>query len=175
MKFKMTWDLTSIPDEILRSEWARRNSLRRTICAGGRPPTVTPCAFCSLEFSSVELRRHRPGCRQEFLLSLGSQPINLWTNSRDSSSEPRWRITLITREMLTLRSIDPIGSGIEHEICIPVTSLQAIDRRGSPAVTLAGALSFSKARGWAFTSTDGSRSYDGRSMPKVSATSFGVI
>jgi len=45
MKYRRTWDLASIPDDLLRSEWGRRNAAKRAINRGGRAPSCT-CGEC---------------------------------------------------------------------------------------------------------------------------------
>jgi hypothetical protein len=64
MKYTPGWDLSSIPDELLLSECAKRHSARRqTHGAGpGRPKKLTSCPYCGKEFGTAELRKHRPVC-----------------------------------------------------------------------------------------------------------------
>ncbi len=52
------FDLASIPDDVLQSEYARRQSLKRQTFAGGRPKVLRPCPHCRKLFGSAELRRH---------------------------------------------------------------------------------------------------------------------
>lgn len=40
-KYTNCWDMSSIPDDVLKSEWARRNSAKRKKRAGGRKVTST--------------------------------------------------------------------------------------------------------------------------------------
>jgi hypothetical protein len=55
--YRPTWDLSTIPDDRLRSEWGRRNSGRRKVkrggTSGGRHPQPTPCGKCGLPCPSV--------------------------------------------------------------------------------------------------------------------------
>jgi hypothetical protein len=70
MNFKAEWDLSTIPEDNLRTEWARRNSLRRTRFAGGRPEAMRQCLFCSARLNGVQMRAHRAACRQDSLSAL---------------------------------------------------------------------------------------------------------
>lgn len=58
-------DLSTVPDDVFTSEWARRQSAKRqTYGAGtGRPKTLRPCPNCTKEFGAAELRRHLPRCK----------------------------------------------------------------------------------------------------------------
>ena len=56
------WNLSTIPDNVLMSEYKRRASLRREVFAGGRPVVLRPCPFCRKEFGAAELRKHKPEC-----------------------------------------------------------------------------------------------------------------
>jgi hypothetical protein len=55
-----SFDLSSIPDNVLASEWARRRGAkRRTFGAGtGRPKTIRTCLWCQAKLSAMEMRRH---------------------------------------------------------------------------------------------------------------------
>ena len=174
MEFGPTWNLASIPDEFLRAEWARRNSLRRTTRGGGRPPAELSCSFCSAECSSLEMKKHRPSCRQRCLLSLGSRPITVLSDSGDSSNRLRWRIFSLTRETVKLQTAVSLGSAVQHRISVPATAVQAI--RPQPAelvaLTLGGTLEFDKSRGWVFTSADGLRVCYGRHAPDNDVFAF---
>jgi hypothetical protein len=59
MQYRETWDLTSIPDDLLLSEYKRRQSLRRRVFAGGRPKVIRSCTKCGAELSARELRTHK--------------------------------------------------------------------------------------------------------------------
>ena len=56
-------DPTTIPDEVLKAERARRNSAKRTAygAGSGRPSVMRPCPKCGTEYSAVEMRKHRCG------------------------------------------------------------------------------------------------------------------
>src|SRR6266536_4414092 len=60
-----TWsddiDPHTIPDAVLRSEWARRNSLKRKRfgAGAGRPKTWRRCSLCGVEMGTREFRKHR--------------------------------------------------------------------------------------------------------------------
>ena len=62
MKYRPTLDMSSIPDAALKAEWARRNSAKRKINAGGRPMLcggcglLASCKACRLK-SDRELRK----------------------------------------------------------------------------------------------------------------------
>jgi hypothetical protein len=58
MKWNPTWDLTTIPDELLKREWARRNSLRRRVRRGGRAPSCL-CGECETCRRREKMRRYR--------------------------------------------------------------------------------------------------------------------
>ena len=65
MTYRETWDLSSIPEEVLKSEWARRNSMRRETHTGGhnggRPVEYVPCPRCGKQVTKTEARRGH-GC-----------------------------------------------------------------------------------------------------------------
>ena len=62
MKYRPTWDMTTIPDAELASEWSRRRSAKRGDKVGGRPAVLRPCPKCGQEFGARELREHIPKC-----------------------------------------------------------------------------------------------------------------
>ena len=45
MTYDATWDLSTIPPDILKSEWGRRTNLLRVTRGGGRKPTCF-CGEC---------------------------------------------------------------------------------------------------------------------------------
>lgn len=55
-------DMSTIPDDVLHSEVARRRSAKRGDAVGGRPRTLSPCPYCREKFGTRELRTHRPIC-----------------------------------------------------------------------------------------------------------------
>lgn len=54
-------DPKTIPDLVLKREWARRNSLKRKRfgAGSGRPKILRRCSVCSAEMGSREFRKHR--------------------------------------------------------------------------------------------------------------------
>jgi hypothetical protein len=62
MKFKETWDLSTIPEPIFKSEWARRNSTKRKSIGreGGRPRSDEPrCACGEMTLKRAIARAHK--------------------------------------------------------------------------------------------------------------------
>ena len=59
-KWSAGFDLSTIPDDVLASEWARRRGAkRRTFGAGtGRPKILRTCDNCGMEAGTAEMRRH---------------------------------------------------------------------------------------------------------------------
>ena len=57
MRYRKTWDLTTIPEEPFKAEVARRTGIK-----GGRPVVLRPCPYCQQPFGTVALRRHQPSC-----------------------------------------------------------------------------------------------------------------
>jgi len=55
-------DMSTIPDEVLQSEFSRRAQAMRKTFAGGRPAVLRPCPNCSKEFGAADLRKHRARC-----------------------------------------------------------------------------------------------------------------
>ena len=159
MRFARTWDLTSIPDDLLRAEWGRRNSLRRENFSGGRPPVLQPCGFCREEHSTVSLRGHVATCRQEAFLRLlkSGDLLELDPAPRDV----RFRIASVTRETITIRSVPKVESGIAHDIPFPATSFRGIDFEHLNAF-LIGELKFESSSGFLFRTEDGMRVVNGR-------------
>ena len=58
-----TWhhsiDPSTIPDEVITSENARRNSRKRKRHGGGRPPIIKTCAGCGAVGTATEIRQHK--------------------------------------------------------------------------------------------------------------------
>jgi len=52
-------DLTKIPDDALRSEWARRNSHKRKVHAGGRPKSLDRCECGAMTLARAAQRGHK--------------------------------------------------------------------------------------------------------------------
>ena len=61
-----TFDMSSIPDSALRSEWGRRNSAKRQNCRG--PLKLRPCSKCGREFGARAMRKHVPKCGGKILI-----------------------------------------------------------------------------------------------------------
>jgi len=47
MRYEADWDLSTIPDEIMSSEWGRRRAAKRKT-RGGPPRKPTPCPRCGV-------------------------------------------------------------------------------------------------------------------------------
>jgi hypothetical protein len=66
MNWNRHWDLASIPDDLFKSEWARRCAQSRTTYSGGRnggrPVELVPCPRCGQQVSKTEARRGH-GCQ----------------------------------------------------------------------------------------------------------------
>lgn len=59
-RYSPGWDLSTIPDEKLKSEWGRRTAAQRKTRKGGRPPVLTACPRgCGATGSAREMRAHR--------------------------------------------------------------------------------------------------------------------
>jgi hypothetical protein len=61
-EYKPTWNMGSIPDEVLYSEVGRRNAARRTTAGGyrpgaGRKPTLVKCLRCGQQVTKTQARR----------------------------------------------------------------------------------------------------------------------
>lgn len=63
-------DPSTIPDSVLRSERARRNSALRKVHSGGksgRPKKLVKCATCGEQFGVTEFRKHETPCVQAWV------------------------------------------------------------------------------------------------------------
>ncbi len=58
MRWRPSWELDTIPDELLKAEWARRNSLRRKVRRGGTAPGCD-CGQCRRCQQREYMRRYR--------------------------------------------------------------------------------------------------------------------
>ena len=58
MTYRPTWNLSTIPDDALHAEAARRRAAK----GAGRPPVTVPCPFCRQSFGARALREHVPRC-----------------------------------------------------------------------------------------------------------------
>ncbi|RSL15561.1 hypothetical protein EDE15_1052 [Edaphobacter aggregans] len=59
MKYRESWELPSIPNEVFWPEVGRR---RNEIASGGRPKTLRDCEYCGQQYSAREMRKHKPLC-----------------------------------------------------------------------------------------------------------------
>lgn len=99
-------DPQTIPESVLRREWARRNSLKRTrFGAGtGRPKIVRRCFACGAEMSSREFRRHRCAPRWETRLIKGRFPdrrfdVKFWQSQGDDAIfKAAWEMVELAEE-----------------------------------------------------------------------------
>jgi hypothetical protein len=60
--YSSRWDLSTIPDAELASEWGRRRSAKRT-----EPPTpklLRACPHCGKPFGARDMRVHIPRCHK---------------------------------------------------------------------------------------------------------------
>ncbi len=85
-------DPKTIPDSVLKREWARRNSLKRTRfgAGSGRPKLMRRCAECGLEMSAREFRSHHCTRRWKTRLLTGGFPdrrfdIEFWQAQGDDA------------------------------------------------------------------------------------------
>jgi hypothetical protein len=62
MEYRDTWDLTTIPADLLMAEYQRRRGAMRSTFGGGRPKIMQECKHCGREFSVRELRLHTSAC-----------------------------------------------------------------------------------------------------------------
>ena len=64
MNYTPHWNLSTIPEDALKSEWARRSVARRQK-AVGPPKVLHPCPKCGVKFGVRDLRKHKPRCVHE--------------------------------------------------------------------------------------------------------------
>jgi hypothetical protein len=106
MTYVSEWNLSTIPDEKLRAEWARRSSLCRSTFAGGRPAAIVACPFCNDLLTAVALRAHNARCRQEKLQALVTLPRNVHVvPTYDDLNGAGFRPRRVTRETFYLEKI----------------------------------------------------------------------
>jgi hypothetical protein len=60
VKYRDTWDVTTIPDDVLTAERNRRISLQRDDAP--RAKVMRPCPWCRKSFGARDLRKHGPVC-----------------------------------------------------------------------------------------------------------------
>jgi hypothetical protein len=58
-KWSDTFDMSSVPDNVLKSEWARRNNARRIKPKGGRPKSADRCPCRKYTIHTAQVRRHK--------------------------------------------------------------------------------------------------------------------
>lgn len=62
-KWTASWDLSTIPDELLTAERNRRIVATRSRSVFvGRPPKLMPCPWCGEKLGVAAMRAHRPAC-----------------------------------------------------------------------------------------------------------------
>jgi hypothetical protein len=63
-RWTQAFDMTSIPDDVLMSEFQRRRSAKReTYGAGtGRPKIMRPCSKCGVKYCATDMRPHLRTC-----------------------------------------------------------------------------------------------------------------
>jgi len=59
MKWRETWELPTIPEEVFWPEVGRR----RGLTGGGKPKKMRPCKFCGEEYGAREMLHHLPRCQ----------------------------------------------------------------------------------------------------------------
>jgi hypothetical protein len=62
LKYTDDWEMDTIPEHVLKSEWARRTRAKVKNAGGGRPKTMRRCRWCKHKFGAVEMRKHLPLC-----------------------------------------------------------------------------------------------------------------
>jgi hypothetical protein len=58
--YRETWDLSTIPDDVLTRERNRRISAQREMPP--RAKVMRPCPWCGWRFGARDLRKHVPVC-----------------------------------------------------------------------------------------------------------------
>ena len=59
MQYKPTWDLSTIPPDLILSEASRIMRERKSNFAGGRPKVLRRCKRCGFRGGARELRAHK--------------------------------------------------------------------------------------------------------------------
>ena len=62
MEYRKSWNLRSIPDFLLSSEWCRRANAKRAEPA--RKKVMRPCKHCGWLYGYRDLRAHLPVCEK---------------------------------------------------------------------------------------------------------------
>ena len=77
--WKPSWNLASIPDDLLLSEAGRRNAAKRTAPLGGarpgagRPVELVLCPHCGTQVTKTQAKRGH-GCRSPLVLGTSHPP-----------------------------------------------------------------------------------------------------
>ena len=105
-RWSKTVDPTTIPNAVLKREWARRNSLKRKRfgAGSGRPKILRRCSACGAEMGSREFRRHRCALRWKTRLLEGGFPdrrfdMEFWQlQGDDAIFEAAWEMVKLAEE-----------------------------------------------------------------------------
>ncbi len=92
-----------LPDEVLRTEIARRNGRRQTPHAGHGRPTETQCPGCDQTMTTAELRNHRRACVRGRLERLRKENLRIRLYPKDPDPYPDFRILRLTEAEVTFR------------------------------------------------------------------------
>lgn len=61
MEWQKSWDLTSIPLALMKSEWGRRSNALRKSFKGGPKEIIRECKVCGARVNAVSMRKcHGP-------------------------------------------------------------------------------------------------------------------
>ncbi len=120
MQFQPEWDLSSIPDELLRKEWGRRNSYRRQTRKGGKKTKFRKCGFCGGALALSLLRSHVPMCRQTQLKEFLGKKTGLVLGKRSAIVS----VVSITRQTICFQAISR-----PDKVLIPLKDVLEISRK----------------------------------------------
>ena len=67
MNYRDTWDLSTIPDDLLLAEAGRRRAGMRDVFAGPKK-VYHPCIWCKQLFPARVLRKHQGKCPSKGIL-----------------------------------------------------------------------------------------------------------
>ncbi len=95
--------VTTLPDEILRAEIARRSGRRQTPHRGPGRPMRSRCPGCDQAMPRVELREHRGGCVRDRLRSLDSFKVHL--APKDPDPNPDFNIREVTDSKVVFQKL----------------------------------------------------------------------
>jgi|SRR5579884_236224 len=88
-RWTQDFDITTVPDEVLLAESARR--LRARQVNPPRPKVTRPCEFCQELFGARDMRKHRPVCPKRHDKTPATRPG--WTLKRINDPEEQQRET----------------------------------------------------------------------------------